>query len=492
MRANASSIQLQNWGWRYATRKAWALAEVSFSIEPGERVLLLGASGSGKSTLLRGLAGVLGGPEEGEQRGKLLIDGEYAERARGRVGLILQDPDSQVILARVGDDVAFGAENLGIEREEIWRRVSAALEAVGLDLPLNHPTNTLSGGQKQRLAIAGVLAMAPGLLLLDEPTANLDAAGEIEVKRALMEILEKNHSTFIVIEHRVEVWQSLVNRIIILAPGGGILADGDPDEILRTQGKQLAAQGIWVPEYPPTFPLRKNHGSGELLLTATDLSIGRDKKAPLLQEINVELRAGEALALLGANASGKSTLALTLGGLIPPLEGKLIATSAGVNLRSEPFKWSSRELASQIGNVFQDPEHQFISSTVRTELEVGGKVLNLAPVALADRIDELLARFRLTHLASANPFTLSGGEKRRLSVATVLVTAPRILILDEPTFGQDSKTWEELLLLLAQLLDSGSAIVASTHDQNFVDAIANREFNISDHQKIITARNERR
>ena len=213
-----AAVEARGWGWRYATRHKWAVQDASFRIEPGERVLLLGASGSGKSTLLHGLAGVLGGDDEGEQTGALLIDGEPAARARGRAGMVLQDPDSQAILARVGDDVAFGCENLAVPRDEIWPRVRAALDAVGLDVALDRSTSALSGGQKQRLALAGVLAMRPGVILLDEPTANLDPAGVAEVRDAVRRALDATGATLVVVEHRLDVWLPLVDRVIVLGP----------------------------------------------------------------------------------------------------------------------------------------------------------------------------------------------------------------------------------------------------------------------------------
>ncbi|HJX76508.1 MAG TPA: ABC transporter ATP-binding protein, partial [Gaiella sp.] len=194
---SGASVRARGWGWRHAGRQGWAVSGLDLDIEPGERVLLLGASGAGKSTLVHALAGVLGGDEEGEEAGELVVDGGDPRRARGRVGLLLQDPDSQVILARVGDDVAFGCENLGVPREETWRRVADSLAAVGLDLPLDHPTSELSGGQKQRLALAGVLAMRPKLLLLDEPTANLDPDGVVEVRDAVARVLEHSDATFV-------------------------------------------------------------------------------------------------------------------------------------------------------------------------------------------------------------------------------------------------------------------------------------------------------
>ena len=225
-------------GWRHASRHAWAIRDASFRIEPGERVLLLGASGSGKSTLLHGLAGVLGGEDDGEHTGSLLIDGEPAAAARGRAGLVLQDPDAQVILARVGDDVAFGCENLGIARGDIWARVSQALDAVGLDVPLDRATKALSGGQKQRLALAGLLAMRPGLVLLDEPTANLDPVGVTEVRDAVIRMLDAHPATLVVVEHRVAVWLPVVSRVIVLGDIGGIdRTDGaaDLDGILAVE-----------------------------------------------------------------------------------------------------------------------------------------------------------------------------------------------------------------------------------------------------------------
>jgi energy-coupling factor transport system ATP-binding protein len=452
-------------------------------IEPGERVLLLGASGAGKSTFIHALAGVLGGEDEGEENGSLTVDGDDAGRVRGRVGLVLQDPDSQVVLARVGDDVAFGCENLGVPRDEIWRRVGSALDAVGLDLPLDHPTSNLSGGQKQRLALAGVLAMQPGLLLLDEPTANLDPDGVIEVRDAVARALADRTSTLVIIEHRVDTWWRFVDRVIVLAPGGGLLADGSPAEVLDRHGRELAASGVWVPGHDPIAPARAR-SRGRTLLETTDLAIGRTKSAVLHRGFDLALDAGTCLAITGLNGAGKSTLGLTLGGLLPAAGGVvdargLVGAPQKKPLSTEPVRWRSRELVTRIGTVFQDPEHQFVAATVRAELEVGANAVGLDPDETARRVDSLLERLRLSALAGANPFTLSGGEKRRLSVATVLVTRPPLLILDEPTFAQDARTWSELVALLGSLLDDGSSVVAITHDERLVGVLADAELRMT-------------
>jgi energy-coupling factor transport system ATP-binding protein len=471
-----AGVEARGWGWRHASRRGWAVQDASFRIEPGERVLLLGASGAGKSTLLHGLAGVLGGADEGESHGELLVGGRPAASARGIAGLVLQDPDAQVVLARVGDDVAFGCENLGVPRELIWPRVRESLDAVGLDVPLDRQTKALSGGQKQRLALAGALAMRPGLLLLDEPTANLDPAGVGEVREAVERLLEHHPATLVVVEHRVEVWLPVVSRVIVLGEGG-VVADGAPADVLGREGARLAAAGVWVPGIPPAVPGPPVDAPGAALLTGRRLAVARVKGRPVASGIDVDVRAGSVLAVTGPNGAGKSTLGLTLAGLLPPAAGELQATGAlAAGAGPSPIRWTSRQLLTRIGTVFQDPEHQLLTQTVRDELEVGPRALGLEERATADRVDELLARLRLDHLAAANPFTLSGGEKRRLTVAAMLATRPRVLVLDEPTFGQDARTWAELVALLAGLRDGRdgderAAIVAITHDLDVVRAL---------------------
>ena len=473
-----AAVEARGWGWRHASRLAWALSDVSFRIDPGERVLVLGASGAGKSTLLHGLAGVLGGEEEGESTGELLVDGAPAVATRGRAGLVLQDPDSQVILARAGDDVAFGCENLGVPRAEIWPRVRSALDAVGLDVPLDHPTKALSGGQKQRLALAGMLAMRPGLVLLDEPTANLDPAGVVEVRDAVERMLQARPATLIVVEHRLEVWLPLITRVIVIG-AGGVVADGAPGEVLGEQGARLAADGVWVPGHAPAAPPPPRGVPGEPLLSARGLAVARVKGRPVATGIDLDVRAGQALAITGPNGAGKSTLGLTLAGLLPPAAGELTASAplaAGAD--PSPIRWASRDLLTRIGMVFQEPEHQLLAKTVRDELAVGPRALGMDEGEIAVRSDELLARLRLTHLAAANPYTLSGGEKRRLTVAAAIATRPRVLVLDEPTFGQDARTWAELVAMLAALRDEGSAIVTITHDLDVARALHAERFEL--------------
>ncbi|MFJ4223105.1 ABC transporter ATP-binding protein [Microbacterium sp. NPDC089695] len=480
--ATPAALTAHGWGWRYATRHRWAVRDIDLRIEPGERVLLLGASGSGKSTLLQGFGGVLGGADEGETLGALLVDGRSPTEARGRVGMVLQDPDTQTILARVGDDVAFGCENLGVPREEIWSRVRQALDAVELDVALDRSTAALSGGQKQRLALAGVLAMRPGAILLDEPTANLDPGGVEDVRDAVAAALDATGATLVVIEHRIDVWLPLVNRVIVLgaeAEGTVVLADGSPDEVLGARGAELAASGVWVPGHPPRVPAPPVSAPGDELVTAHGLEVGRRRGLAVAGPFDLDVRAGEVLGVTGPNGAGKSTLGLTLAGLIPAEHGRveahpLLAGDAG----SDPMRWSSRALLTRIGTVLQTPEHQLLAKTVREELAVGPRALRLPPDEIAARTDDLLDRLRLRALAEANPYTLSGGEKRRLTVAAALATRPRMLVLDEPTFGQDAVTWAELVALIAALRDDGTAVVAISHDDAVLSALHARRIEV--------------
>ncbi|SFF36644.1 ABC transporter ATP-binding protein [Curtobacterium sp. YR515] len=501
MTVAAARVTFSDWGWRYAERDAWAVRGVDLTVEPGERVAIVGPSGAGKSTLLRAVAGVL--PDEPDAtddtaasvQGSVLVDGAEPRAVRGRVGLVMQDPEAHTVMSRVGDDVAFGCENAGVPREETWQRVRSALDVVGLDLPLDRSTTMLSGGQRQRLALAGVLAMRPGALVLDEPCANLDPSGVVQVHDAVRALLDETGCSLLVVEHRIGTWLDLVDRLVLLEPAGGVAADGAPADVLAEHGPALTAAGVWVPGSEPErgsarrgtrTPPRAGemHGTvrggphafrplgdrDPVLLAARGLGTARGKRQPVGSGIDLDVRAGRVLAVTGPNGIGKSTLGLTLAGLLRPAAGSLRAgTALADGIGDAPAAWTSRQLAGRIGTVFQDPEHQFVARTVREELAVGPRALGAADVDA--RVDELLDAFGLAHLADANPFTLSGGEQRRLAIGTVIASRPPVVVLDEPTSGQDRATWQAVVERLGELADAGTAIVAVTHDRDLVRAL---------------------
>ena len=477
MSAGATKLVARGYGWTHAGRRAPALADIDLDISPGEKVLLCGDSGSGKSTLLAAIAGVLGGDDEGTRVGEILLeDASGHSEPPGRtipVGLVLQDPDSQVIAARVGDDVAFGCENLAYPREEIWQRVSAALEMVGPYVDLSFPTERLSGGQKQRLALAGVIAMGAGMVLLDEPTANLDPEGAREVIEAVSTMVERTGATLIVVEHQHAAWKGVLDRAIELKDGR-IVADGPVDSVVAKRSLSGLPQAR---EDCGTSP----SSAGVVLDVAIPESAAlwsTDLVTRFGPPRSYALPRGMSTVITGPNGAGKTTWLMTVAGLLPAVAGEIgVAEYVRRGLKGSPLTWKSRDLADRIGFVFQNPEHQFVARTVAEELRVAPRVMHRE--VPEGRIAELVEALRLGHLLNANPFTLSGGEKRRLSVATALVTAPEVLLLDEPTFGQDPYTFTELVWLLRRMADEGTTIASVTHDPLFISALGDHRVEVS-------------
>lgn len=535
---SAAQLRFENWGYRHASRKAFAVRGLNLTIEAGQRVLLLGASGIGKSTILEGAAGLIGSDiilksdsndknsnssshnvlvedeDGGVSEGAVFVDDVPVNKARGRVGLVLQDPEAQAIFQRLGDNVAFGPENMNVPRKEIWNIVDESLKEVGLDgLQLHRSTAHLSGGQMQRLALAGALAMKPSVLLLDEPTANLDPDGVEQIVSAVGKVLDDTHATMVLVEHHAQPWIDLIDRVIVLglensgnredsknfvhdddiARGESaktvIVADGTPDEVFNRKDLDFENLGIWLPD---KYKDSKNRnigrihvkgepdcdpsvGDGKVVLSTKNLAISHTD-TPIAKNINLEFNSGQITALVGANGAGKSTLSLTLAGLIPSIEGEVVASEDLCKDldSSDPIKWKSTELAKRISYVFQNPEHQFACGTVLEEVMLGPIRTGMSEEDARTKAKELLERFRLGRYANANPYTLSGGEKRRLTVAASLAAAPRVLILDEPTFGQDRKTWMQIIKLIASLRADGVSVIVVTHDKELVDALGAR------------------
>ena len=434
--------------WRPLGRRNPVVAGLDLTIGPGERVLVVGPSGAGKSTLLHGLAGALGSTIAGELTGSAEVG--------GRLGLLLQNPADAVVAERIGRDVAFGPENAGMPRDEIWARVDASLEAVGLTYGRDHFTSALSGGEQQRLALAGILAMQPDLLLLDEPTSMLDAATAESVRDAV--VGAAGDRTMVVVEHRIEPWLEHVDRVIVLGTGGVVASDGGVSDFLAGP----RPDGVWMPGLPEPALLDVpdalvSPAAEALSIAAVDVSVELvtrtlrgTQRTKALHDFTTTLERGVITAFTGPSGAGKSTAIAVLGGLLKPTSGTVTP-----DLR----RWRSPRLAESVGWMPQNPEHGFLAGSVteevaKTGLKVGREV----------DVEAVLEVFGLAHLGGANPYRLSGGEQRRLALAAALAHRPGVMLLDEPTVGQDPGTWAAVVGWITAASRAGATVAVSTHD----------------------------
>ncbi len=479
-------------GWRYAGRPRPALRDLSFRLEPGRVLLVLGPSGSGKSTLARALVGLVPHTFSGEWHGSLRV-GELdvaATPARflgERVGLVFQDPDSQLVMARVDDEVAFGLENRGRSRTEMRAAVPEALRQVGLAGFELRATNTLSGGEKQRLAIAGVLVARPFLLVFDEPTANLDPPGMYETLERIAALARRREHTIVLIEHRLEAALPLADDVLLLDDAGRQIAFAPAGSVGRGAAEMLAASGAWVPrawqgaakegsEAATEVRGDPRPGPGRVLLRASDIVLDypaeQREKRRALDGLSIEAHSGERIGVVGPNGAGKSTLLFVLAGLRRPTRGsvgigRIAADGQPVDDLLDPSRLRPEEIASRIGLVFQDPELGFVARSARGEVTasaLAARSLRRGVDGHAPDADGVLERFGLGHLEAQDPFRLSQGEQRRLSLAALVLRPPAVLLLDEPTFGLDRRGTESVMDLLDELRATGQAQLLATHD----------------------------
>ncbi|MCS7060411.1 MAG: energy-coupling factor transporter ATPase [Anaerolineae bacterium] len=494
-------IHIEDLTVRYLGRRQPALAHVNLSVRQGETVLLLGPSGCGKSTLALCLSGLIPNSLEVDFSGRVLVEGidtRQADRAAlaQRVGVVFQDPDAQFVMLDVESELAFGLENLCVPPAEIDLRIQSALSMAGMPDRRHDKVWQLSGGQKQRVALAALLAMRQRIIVFDEPTANLDPAGVCEVFAAIADLKRSGQHTLVLIEHRLDELMDVVDRVVVMAEQGRIVADGDPHEVFDQHFEVLQQLGVWVPQVsalghrlrvrptPVTLAEARERLPGRAASVKTaDLFSPASNNAPpsthqpaicvrhlsfhygarlALDEVDLTVPRHDFVAIVGANGAGKTTLAGCIAGLLTPPAGSVFVDGRDVTTLSP------QALARHVGFVFQNPEHQFVADTVADELRFSLRRVNLSPTQVEQRVEEMLARFRLTQYAAANPFTLSHGEKRRLSVATTLMMGQEILILDEPTFGQDQHTAGELMALLRTLHREGRTVLIITHDMTLV------------------------
>jgi energy-coupling factor transport system ATP-binding protein len=447
---------------------------------------VVGPSGSGKSTFGLAVAGLVPREIRASMSGSLTVAGTetraYAAAAlAARVGIVFQDPESQLVMERVEDEVAFGLENRAWPPEAMRTRVPEMIVATGLSGLERRRSNRLSGGQQQRLALAGVLAPQPGCLVLDEPTANLDVGGAAALFDRLRAVKASREATLILIEHHVEDAWPLADVVLALDRDGTVIDVGEPDVVLARSGDRMAAAGTWLPGDGGDRDARSaaiEPGWAAVAVDARDVGFGYERGAPVLVDVDLTVGAGERLALVGPNGSGKSTLGRLLVGLLRPDRGtvRLFDADGARPGGDDPARLPAAVLARRAGYVFQDPESGFLTDRVRDEVMLG-----LTPEERT-AAPELMGRLALPLevFGDRNPYRLSGGEARRLSLACTLVRAPGLLVLDEPTFGQDRLGYEALLRILDEHVDRGAALVAATHDRRFVADAATRVLTVAD------------
>jgi energy-coupling factor transporter ATP-binding protein EcfA2 len=438
-------------------------------------MLVLGPSGSGKSTLALAIGGLLPREIPASMGGLLSLDGQEIRglpptTVAARVGMVWQDPDSQLIMERVEDDIAFGLENRGWALSAMRERVPEALTQVGLGGLERQRSRRLSGGEQQRLALAGALAPSPDVLVLDEPTANLDPTAAAAFMARLAALRAEGSTTIVLIEHLVEAAWPMADLVLALDGEGHPIDVGTPAEVARRSAAQMRDAGIWLPAAVerrirgiklaarPARPRPERTPGGAPVIEARDLRFGFDRAEPVIRDVRLWIQPGERIALVGPNGSGKSTLARLLVGLLRPDAGTVRL------LGDDPARLPPAELARRASYVFQDPERQFLATTVEEEILLGLRFVQRASARLLmGRLGLPLGRF-----GRRSPYRLSGGEQRRLSLASALVREPAVLVLDEPTFGQDRHGYEALLEILDERLDDGATLIAATHDTRFV------------------------
>jgi len=503
-------VEVRDLTWRPFGRREPVLSGVCLRIEPGSHVLLAGPSGAGKSTLLRALAGVLTTTESGDFSGSVLVGG--APPAGSSVGLMMQDPDDALVAGRAGRDVAFGPESFGMPRDEIWSRVRTALASVGFPYDEDRPTNALSGGETQRLALAGVLALTPRLVLLDEPTSMLDPSSAAIVREAITSAVRASGATLVMVEHELSAVVHGVDRLVVLDPHGRVSADGPVGATLDASTELLVAQGVWVPGVPAPRPLEVDRvlctplatrtsgascGSGspgdQVLVSAESVSVTRQPRASVMSakrhmpavqalvDVCATVAAGECVVVVGPSGAGKSTLTALMAGVDTPTLGQVRAGAAllaGTDVAENIHAWTSRVLAARFGWVPQQAEHVVVARTVREDVLSTSRLLGLDDDATQARVDGLLEVLGLSALSGADPHHLSGGEMRRLALAGAIAHGPSVLVLDEPSVGQDRLTWSAVAGVVVAARDAGVGVVLATHDPLLI-ALADRRITLS-------------
>ena len=509
-------INISELTFRYAGTEKPALQSVNLNIVEGEFVLITGPSGCGKSSLCRCLNGLIPHYYGGDITGLIEVNRHNVIECSTKdmasvVGMVFQDPENQFVSTEVEREVAFGLENLGFPRDVMVKRVEESFDTLGISDLRNKQVNELSGGEKQKVAIASVLAMHPSILVLDEPTSELDPKGAEEVLSIVQRLNDELGMTVILIEHRLDRVIHLVDRVIVMDKGR-IAADDNPRKVLGNGRvgeagigvppivklvQSLRDRDIEIPELPLTVKegrrllsgvFKNVDGSeapvepksrGNPIVEIEKASYAYPHGPTALKDIRINIGEGEMVAIMGRNASGKTTLVKHINGLLKPDKGRVKV--GGIDTKSTTVS----ELSKQVGFIFQNPNDHIFADAVGDEIAFILRNRGLGGEEIAHRVDETLSLFGLTEYKHRYPRSLSGGERQRVALASVVVAKPRVLILDEPTRGMEYRLKSELMSFLHGYCQEGNAVVLVTHDVETVAEYADRVILLSEGRVIV-------
>ena len=510
-------ISFEDFSFQYRAQKKPTLTGINLNIYPGEKVLIAGPSGSGKSTLAGCINGVKPFSNPGESTGKLIVDGVDAMQSSifelsAHVGTVLQDPDGQFIGLTVGEDIAFALENSCTPQDKMHEITKHAAELVGIEHHLDYAPHELSGGQKQRVSLAGVMVDEVKILLFDEPLANLDPAAGKQAIELIDEIQKKTDTTVLIIEHRLEdvLWRN-VDRIV-LVNDGTILADLTPDELLSTN--LLRDNGIREPLYITAMryagiditkekkpahadsvvldesdqkklrnwfsaqPFSPKEPEGAPLLEVKNLSFGYNKGQQTLKNVSLSVKKGEMVSIVGRNGAGKSTFSKLVCGFEDPNQGEIFFEGQDL------LKENIRSRAKKIGYVMQNPNQMISKTMIYDEVALGLQKSGKSEEEIRAKVEETLKICGLYPFRNWPISALSFGQKKRVTIASVLVQDPKLIILDEPTAGQDFKHYTEIMEFLRGLNEQGVTVIMITHDMHLMLEYTPRALVFSDGQLI--------
>jgi len=481
-------VEVKEVSFRYRDREELAIQDISFGVEKGEIFLIAGASGCGKTTLIRSINGLIPRSYKGELAGEIRIHGEVhrewaLSKISQQVATVLQDPERQILGTKVLNEVAFGLENLGLPREEIYTRVDRALEQLNVLHLRDRETFNLSGGEKQKVALAGVLAMEPSILLLDEPLASLDPVSARETLLAVRELADQGMSVLMV-EHRVEDVLGIDPDRVLFMHDGRIRYLGDPDGLIKVVDyhevklpAEMVIKRAGQDPPPPSLDVlpgvRDRKEELQPLVRFENVSFHYEKETEVLHDINLTIDQGDVIAVLGPNGAGKTTFVKHAIGLLEPVSGDVLVEGASTK------KASVAQIAQTLGYVFQSPSHMLFAPTVYKELSFGPRNLGHSEDEIEKEVKEALQIVNLEDKEEDPPLSLSFGQQKRVSIAAILAMRSRILVMDEPNAGQDYQNYMNFMDSILQM-PGFESILFVTHDVDLALIYANRIILVAD------------